>query len=806
MNLNQAHTKWPPWVRYSAAIGIFSMALLFRFWVLPVESGLAFSTFFPAMVVCFYLCGIGPGVLMVILSALAGHYIFTPPYWSFADNTHGIPVAVFLFSAFLIGRIVNQLQRYGEELHRQKQYYLNILEDQNEVICRFKMDGTMLYVNDAFCNLFGKSRDAILGHTWQPEVHPDDLALVNTQLNALSPENPVVTIENRIIAKNGVVRWGQFTNRAIFDAANQLLEIQAVGRDITERKLNEIALQRESEKNQMLLRNASDGIHILDFDGNIIEVSDSFCSMLGYSRDELIGMNVTQWDAALDKNELIKVFKQQFAHPVRSQFERRHCRKDGSYFDVEISGFPLQLDDKPVVFNSSRDISIRKALEQKVLTSTQELKDLYDNAPCGYHSLSADGTILRINNTELAWLGYQREELVGKKKVTELIDAESQALFARSYPRFLNLGHIEDMKLTFITKDGCKMHGLISATAVYDDQGNFLVSRSAMYDMSELKTAEDKLRESENRFRVMADNAPVLIWMAGLDKACFYFNKGWLDFTGRSMAQEQGDGWAEGVHPDDLQNCLTTYESAFDARQAFAMEYRLRNRHGSYRWITDHGVPRFDDQETFLGYIGSCVDITERHDMEELIKQLAFYDPLTQLANRRLLTDRLELAVAATKRNANFGAVLYLDLDNFKPLNDRHGHAVGDLLLIEAARRLNQCVRETDTVARLGGDEFVVLLSELNVDEAQALSSSQQVAEKIRLKLAEPYRLSSDIGNHKPIVLTHYCTSSIGVALFGNSLADAAQALKNADLAMYKAKNVKRNSIYMFEDLVDSGI
>ena len=131
------------------------------------------------------------------------------------------------------------------------------------------------------------------------------------------------------------------------------------------------------------------------------------------------------------------------------------------------------------------------------------------------------------------------------------------------------------------------------------------------------QTAEEALRESENRFRTMADSAPVMIWMSGTNKLCEYFNKRWLDFTGRTLAQELGDGWAEGVHRDDLERCLEIYDKSFDARQEFTLEYRLRRWDRQYGWVLDHGVPRFEPDGTFLGYIGSCIDVTERKQAEE---------------------------------------------------------------------------------------------------------------------------------------------------------------------------------------------
>jgi PAS domain S-box-containing protein len=139
--------------------------------------------------------------------------------------------------------------------------------------------------------------------------------------------------------------------------------------------------------------------------------------------------------------------------------------------------------------------------------------------------------------------------------------------------------------------------------------------------ISERRWASEILRESEERFRLMADAAPVLIWMAGTDKKCDYFNKSWLDFTGRSIKQEQGDGWTEGIHPDDLAQCFKTYVNAFDARHPFEMEYRLRHASGEYRWLMDHGTPRFTPQGEFAGYIGSCIDITTRKQAEEALKE-----------------------------------------------------------------------------------------------------------------------------------------------------------------------------------------
>jgi two-component system, LuxR family, sensor kinase FixL len=137
----------------------------------------------------------------------------------------------------------------------------------------------------------------------------------------------------------------------------------------------------------------------------------------------------------------------------------------------------------------------------------------------------------------------------------------------------------------------------------------------------QLQASQATLRESEQRFRIVADAAPVLIWMSGLDRLCTFFNKGWLEFTGRSLEQELGDGWAEGVHRDDLQKCLKTYTEAFDARKPFVMRYRLKRNDGEYCWISDHGVPRYDADGAFVGYIGACVDVTDLLKQQRALNQ-----------------------------------------------------------------------------------------------------------------------------------------------------------------------------------------
>lgn len=221
-------------------------------------------------------------------------------------------------------------------------------------------------------------------------------------------------------------------------------------------------------------------------------------------------------------------------------------------------------------------------------------------------------------------------------------------------------------------------------------------------------------------------------------------------------------------------------------------EYR-DNRISGWR---DNRLYRLPSGEVVVIY----EDVTAQKQAEEQIYNLAYFDPLTQLPNRRLLNDRLSQAMAASKRSGCYGSVIFLDLDNFKPLNDKYGHSIGDLLLVEVAKRLKSCVREADTVARFGGDEFVVMLNELDIDKSESYKQAGVVAEKILTALSEPYLLNLNSPDLPAHFIEHRCTASIGVTLFIHDDKKQIDAIKLADTAMYHAKDAGRNTIRCYDD------
>lgn len=277
-----------------------------------------------------------------------------------------------------------------------------------------------------------------------------------------------------------------------------------------------------------------------------------------------------------------------------------------------------------------------------------------------------------------------------------------------------------------------------------------------------------------------------------------------LNLTGASMlGMPRNKLWhqrfAAFVMPEYQEHWQRHFQSALNADETVGCELALQRSDGT------HFFARIDCLR--LNKAGEAqvvrlvmTDISERIKGEAEIRKLAFYDTLTQLPNRRLLDDRLVQAMAASKRSGRYGALLFLDLDNFKPLNDRYGHNLGDLLLNEVARRITRCLREIDTVARFGGDEFVVLLSELDVDKPASISQATQVAEKIRSTLSETYRLTVSSADKPDFMVEHHCSASIGIVLFFNHEVMQEDILKWADMAMYQAKAGGRNRICFYDN------
>jgi len=328
--------------------------------------------------------------------------------------------------------------------------------------------------------------------------------------------------------------------------------------------------------------------------------------------------------------------------------------------------------------------------------------------------------------------------------------------------------------------------------AVHDEIGRLIEGFNHLLDV--LGQRETALLESEERFRVLhnASFGGIAIHDRGIILDC---NQGLSNLTGYSNEELIGMNGILLVTPEWRDTVM------HNIRDGFPLPY---DAVGLRKDGTRFHVSIRGQEIPYKGRVARVFefrDVTERKQMEEQARQLALHDVLTGLPNRRLLSDRLRQSISASKRSGCFGALMFLDLDHFKPLNDTHGHGVGDLLLIEVANRLRSCVREGDTVARFGGDEFVVMLGELSTSRAESLAQAQVVAEKIRAVLSAAYRLPLARKGQADAVVEHYCTVSIGVTLFINHEASEDDILKQADQAMYQAKEAGRDTVHFYAAL-----
>jgi PAS domain S-box-containing protein len=265
----------------------------------------------------------------------------------------------------------------------------------------------------------------------------------------------------------------------------------------------------------------------------------------------------------------------------------------------------------------------RELAAEELRESEGKFRSVFRDAGIGMAIVSPGGLFLAGNDAFCRFLGYTEEELLGKT-VRSVTHPDDWPRFSQRLGQALTDGSsFQGVEKRCLHKSGKVLHGECSASLIRDAHGKGLYFVAEVLDITDRKRAIQNLIESEQRFRLVANSAPVLIWMSGTDKLCTFFNKCWLDFTGRTVEQEIGEGWAKGVHPADLERCLGIYSGAFDARVDFEMEYRLRRHDGKYRWVVDYGVPRTESDGTFCGYIGSCVDITDRKLNAESLEDLS---------------------------------------------------------------------------------------------------------------------------------------------------------------------------------------
>ena len=416
--------------------------------------------------------------------------------------------------------------------------------------------------------------------------------------------------------------------------------------------------------------------------------------------------------------------------------------------------------------------------------------NLYDFAPVGYLTLTRDGLISEVNLTGATLLGEERRKLI-HRRFTNFVTAEDSDHWYQNFLRVKQHGGNHDYEVMLRRGDGVTFHAQLNCLRL-SKEGDQPVVRIALSDVSERKQTEEELRIAAIAFESQEGMV-----VTDAKNTIMRVNRAFTRLTGYSAEEAVGKTpslLSSGRHDRGFYQQMW---AALNQQGFWQGEMWNKRKNGKIyaEWLTISAVTASDGSITH--YVGTFSDITRDSEAEAEIHRLAYYDPLTQLPNRRLLMDRLKQALVGSRRSERYGALLFLDLDNFKTLNDTRGHDVGDLLLIEIAQRLNASVREGDTVARLGGDEFVLILEDLSEDIKEAAIQAGLVGEKVREALALPYLLKGVEFN---------CTVSIGIGLFFNHDESADDLLKHTDLAMYHAKECGHNNVRFFDPAMQAAL
>ncbi len=422
--------------------------------------------------------------------------------------------------------------------------------------------------------------------------------------------------------------------------------------------------------------------------------------------------------------------------------------------------------------------------DRRIIPADDWLHGIIDQSLAGIY-LIQEGRFAYANQGFADIFGYDSPaEIVDRLAVGEFIVPEDRAKVAENIRR-RSEGEVPEMRYTFtgLRKDGKRIEVEVHGRRMEFEGKPAVIG--VIIDISERKSAEQQLRIAATAFESQEG-----MFVTDANEVILRVNEAFTAITGYSTAETVGQTprlLSSGRHDGAF------YAAMWDSiRRTGAWQGEIWNRHKNGALFVERlsisSVKNADGEITH--YVGTLTDVTAQKEAEAEIEYLAFYDQLTRLPNRRLLLDRLQHALAASIRSGNEGALLFIDLDNFKDLNDTLGHEQGDLLLKQVAERLNTCIRDGDTLARFGGDEFVMMIEGLSKNPQEAAAQSKSIGENILRRLNQPYPLSN---------LEHHSTPSIGVTLFSDHRNEVDALLKGADLAMYKAKEAGRNTLRFFD-------
>jgi PAS domain S-box-containing protein len=483
-------------------------------------------------------------------------------------------------------------------------------------------NGEILDANPAACNALGYAREELIGKSLSTIYALGSLSKLVDLFEKWQTTGTLHDEEMVIVTKDGQKRAVLLNAGSVKDASGNLL-FSTVLVDVTERKQIQERLLDSQNRLEGIIGSAMDAIIAIDEEQRIVLFNNSAEKMFRCPVQDAIGTSIGRFIPP----RFHAVHRAHIHHFAETGITNRSVdalgalsglRTNGEEFPMEASISQVQSGGGKLLTVIIRDITERKQAEEARFRHAA----IVESSDDAIISLDLYGVIMTWNAGAQRMYGYTESEALGRQ-VEMIIPPEVREEETKVLQRIRTGEKVEHHETVRLSKEGKRIDVSLTISPLRDSTGKTFGVCKIARDITLSKKAEAALRESEERFRHVANAAPVMIWMSGPDKLCTYFNQTWLNFTGRSLHAELGDGWAQGVHPDDLEGCLKTFVSSFDRREPFEMEYRLRRHDGEYRWIFDRGAPRFNADGSFAGYIGSCIDVTDRKLAEESLSDMS---------------------------------------------------------------------------------------------------------------------------------------------------------------------------------------